>query len=126
VSPESLEPILASFKRIEHYEFAEAMDPQERENIVDLVAAFHFHISTRNAHELGMMMHGLETLSKAEQVHPELVAEALIKKAKMRNINLNTAETKELVANPKEVAQQLLELVQPKAKITKEDLGNVS
>ncbi|MDA0375865.1 MAG: hypothetical protein O3A80_00955 [bacterium] len=126
VSPESLEPILAGFKRIEHYEFAEAMDPQERENIVDLIAAFHFHISTRNAHEVGMLMHGLETLAKAEQVHPELIAEALVKKAKMRNLNTNTAEIKELVTNPKHVAQQLLELVQPKAKISKEDLGNVS
>lgn len=126
VSPESLEPILASFKRIESYEFAEAMDPQERENIVDLIAAFHFHISTRNAHELGLMLHGLETLSKAEKVSPELVAEAIVKKAKMRNLNVNTAETKDLVANPKEVAAQLLELVKPKAKISKEDLGNAS
>ena len=126
VSPESIAPLLALFKKIESYEFAEAMDPQERENIVDLVAAFHFHISTRNAHELGMMLHGLETLSKAEKVQPELVAEAIIKKAKMRNINLSTAETKQLVANPEEVAEQLLELVNPKAKISKDDLGDAT
>ena len=126
VSPEALEPILASLKRMESYEFTEGIDPQERENIVDLVAAFDFHVSTRNAHELQMIYHGLETLHKAQNANPELMAEAMIKKAKMRNLNLSTAETKELVANPKEVAQQLLELVEPKAKITKEDLGNVS
>lgn len=123
VSPEALEPILASFKRIENYEFAEAMDPQERENIVDMIAAFQFHVSTRNAHELQMIVHGLNTLEQAEKANPELVAEAMIKKAKMRNVNLNTAETKELVSNPKEVAAQLLELVEPKAKISKEELG---
>lgn len=122
VSPESIAPLLALFKKIESYEFAEAMDPKERESIVDLIAAFHFHISTRNAHELGMMLHGLETLSKAEQAHPDLVTEALVKKAKMRNINVNTAETKQLVSNPEEVAKQLLELVNPKAKITNDDL----
>jgi len=44
VSPEALEPILASLKRIETYEFAEAMDPQERENIIDTIASFLFHI----------------------------------------------------------------------------------
>lgn len=126
VSPEALEPILASLKRMESYEFTEGIDPQERENIVDLVAAFDFHVSTRNAHELQMIYHGLETLHKAQNANPELMAEAMIKKAKMRNLNLSTAETKELVANPKEVAQQLLELVEPKAKITQEDLGNVS
>ncbi|MAE68642.1 hypothetical protein CL635_02435 [bacterium] len=124
VSPEALEPILASLKRMESYEFTEGIDPQERENIVDLVAAFDFHVSTRNAHELQMIYHGLETLHKAQSANPELMAEAMIKKAKIRNLNLSTAETKELVANPKEVAQQLLELVEPKAKITKEDLGN--
>jgi hypothetical protein len=125
ISPEALEPILASLKRMESYEFTEGIDPQERENIVDLVAAFDFHVSTRNAHELQMIYHGLETLHKAQNTNPELMAEAMIKKAKIRNLNLSTAETKELVANPKEVAQQLLELVEPKAKISKEDLGNV-
>jgi len=122
ISPEAVEPILASLKRIEHYEFAEAMDPQERENIVDIIAALHFHISTRNAHELHMMLHGLDILAKAEKVNPELLAEAMIKKAKMRNINLNTAETKEMVSNPKVVAAQLLELMEPRAKISKKDL----
>lgn len=123
ISPDALEPILASFKRIEQYEFAEAMDPQERENIVDLIAAFHFHISSRNAHELGLMLHGLETLDKAEKMHPELLAEAIVKKAKMRHVNLNTADTKGLVANPKEVAEQLKQLVEPSPKISTDDLG---
>lgn len=124
VSPEALEPILASLKRIEQYEFAEAMDPQERENIVDMIAAFHFHISARNAHELGIIKHGLDTLAKAEKMSPQLLAEALVKKAKMRTLNLSTAETKELTAaNPIEVEKELTELIQPKAKITKEDLG---
>jgi hypothetical protein len=126
VSPESLEPILASLKRIETYEFAEAMDPQERENIIDTIASFLFHIQTRNANEFGLMLHGLETMEKAKKANPDLVTEAITKKAKMTHLNLNTAKTKELVHNPEEVAQQLLELVQPKAKITKEDLGNVS
>lgn len=117
VSPEALEPILASLKRIEDYDLAEAINPQERENIVDMLAAFNFHISTRNAHEFGMMIHGLETLAKAENTLPDLVAEALVKKAKMRNVNLATAETKDLIANPENVARQLLELVNPKPKI---------
>ena len=125
VDPASLASILSMFKKVESYEFAEAMDPQERENIVDLVAAFHFHISARNAHELGLMLHGLETLDKAERtMDPKILADALVKKAKMRHLNLNTADTKQLVANPEGVAQQLLELVEPKAKISKEELQN--
>ena len=123
VEPESIASILALFKKIENYEFAEAMDPQERENIVDLVAAFNYHISARNAHELGLILHGLETLDRAEKnMDPKLLAEAMAKKTKMRHLNLNTADTKELVANPEKVTQQLLNLVEPKAKISKEDL----
>jgi len=72
------------------------------------------------------MLHGLETMEKAKKANPELIAEAITKKAKMTNLNLNTAKTKELVHNPQEVAQKLLELVQPEAKITKEDLGNAA
>jgi hypothetical protein len=123
IEPESLASILALFKKIENYEFAEAMDPKERENIVDLIAAFNYHISARNAHELGLILHGLETLDKAERnMDPTIFADAMIKKAKMRHINLNTADTKELVANPEKVTQQLLDLVEPKARITKEEL----
>ena len=64
-----------------------------------------------------MMIHGIETLSKAESALPDLVAEALVKKAKMRHVNLSTAETKDLIANPQNVVKQLLELVDPKPKI---------
>ncbi len=125
VSPEALEPILASLKRIETYEFAEAMDPQERESIIDMIAAFLFHIQTRNANEFGLMLHGLETMEKAKKLNPTMIAEAITKKAKMRHLNLSTADTKQLVQNPEEVAQQLLELVEPDAKIKKEDLKNL-
>ena len=98
-------------------------DPKERENIVDLIAAFNYHISARNAHELGLILHGLETLDKAERsMDPQIFADALAKKTKMRHLNLNTADTKELVANPEKVTQQLLNLVEPKARIAKEEL----
>jgi chromosome segregation ATPase len=46
VSPEALPPILASFKRISMYEFAEQMDPQQRENIIQVIAELDFHINS--------------------------------------------------------------------------------
>jgi hypothetical protein len=122
VSPEALEPILASLKRIENYEFAEAMDPQERENIVDLVAQFDFHISTRNAADLFLMQHGIETLAKTQATDPELAKEVAIKKAKMRVLNQKSSDQKAFVANPELVSDRLLELIQPKSQIAKEDI----
>jgi len=125
ISPAALEPILASFKKIETYEFAEAMDPQERENIIDLVAAFHYHISYRNAFDYKLIEHGIKTLEKSEELNPEILSEALIKVAKMRNLTLNNAEVKELAADPTMISPKMLELIEPKAKISKEDLKDL-
>jgi hypothetical protein len=122
VTMEALEPILTSIKRIESYEFAEAMDPQERENVIDMIAQFDFHISSRNAVDFMLMKHGLETLSKMENLNPDMVKEAKIKRAKIRAINLNSAEQKKLAADTNHLQHGLLELTNPKPHLPKEDL----
>ncbi|MFH1670250.1 MAG: hypothetical protein ABIA92_01550 [Patescibacteria group bacterium] len=45
-----------------------------------------------------------------------------VKKGKIRNLNMNTAENKQLTTNPELLHQKLLELTEPKPKIAKEDL----
>ncbi len=122
VSPESLEPILASLKKIEQYEFAQEMDPQERENIVDMLAHFDFHISTRNAVDYHLLQHGVETLSKLRGKDSKLLQEMIIKRQKMRNLNFNTADVKQLAADPEAVHQKLMALTEPQAKLSKEDV----
>ena len=125
ISPEAIAPILASFKRIETYEFAEQMDPQERENIIDTLAAFDSHISQRNAADFLLMQHGLQTLDKAQSLNPDIAKEVAMRKIKTRNLNLNTAEHKQLTANPETLQERLRELVEPKAQIKKEELENL-
>ncbi|MBU0767055.1 hypothetical protein KKF55_04750 [Patescibacteria group bacterium] len=118
VSPESLEPILASLKKIATYELAQEMDPQERENIIDLIARFDYHISTRNTVDYGLLIHGLETLEHVKSMNPDLIKEMIAKKEKMRNLNLNTAENKQMIANPEILQQKLMELTEPQARIS--------
>ena len=122
VSPEALEPILASLKKIEQYEFAQEMDPQERENIVELLADFDFHISTRNAVDFHLLQHGIETLGKLRGKDSKLLQEVIIKRQKMRNLNFNNADVKQLASNPEAVHQKLMDLTEPKAKLSKEDV----
>ena len=124
ISPEAIEPILSSFKKIETYEFAEQMDPQERENIIDLIAQFDFHISSRNAVDFALMEHGLATLGKTKKMDPELLKEVAAKKAKIRHLNLNTAEQKQIVATPNFLSEKLEETTSPKAKISSTELEN--
>ena len=122
VSPESLAPILAIFKKLETYEFAQEMDPQERENIIDLLAHLDFHISTRNAVDFHLMQHGLATISKANDLDPELTKEVAVKKAKIRHLNLTGSDHKQLTDNPELVKEKLLELTEPRPKISKSEL----
>lgn len=122
VPPEALAPILASLKKIEHYEFAEDLDPQKREAFVDLVAQFDFHISTRNAIEFHLLQHGIETLQKTQSTDPNLAKKVALKKAKIRPFNFKGAEHKQLVATPEMVQERLMELIAPKSQIDKEDI----
>jgi len=124
ISPEAIEPILSSFKKIETYEFAEQMDPQERENIIDLIAQFDFHISSRNAVDFALMEHGLATLGKTAKMDPELLREVAAKKAKIRHLNLNTAEQKQLVSSPDALSEKMKEATDPKAKISSAEIKN--
>jgi len=123
--PEALEAILAVFKRLETYEFAQEMDPQERENVIDLLANLDFHISTRNAVDFHLLQHGIATLAKAKNMDPALATEIAMKKAKIRHLNMNTAEQKQLIADPESVQKRLLELTEPLPQITKKELENV-
>ena len=122
VSPESLEPILASLKTIERYEFTQEMDPQEREYIIDMIAQFDFHISTRNAVDFHLLDHGIETLRKLRNNDSEFAKEVMIKRQKIRNVNLNTADVKQMTSDPEVVHNKLIELTDPKAKLADQDL----
>jgi hypothetical protein len=43
-------------KKVKDYDLAEKFNPQERENIVNLVAALDFHISKRNAFDIALSL----------------------------------------------------------------------
>ncbi len=125
IAPDALEAIFSSLKKIENYEFAQEMDPQERENIVDMLAHFDFHIATRNAVDFHLLQHGLETLEKLRGKDSTLLQEVLIKRQKMRNLNVSTADTKQLTSDPQMIHDKLLELTEPKAKLQKKQLDDL-
>ncbi len=125
VSREALAPILACLKKIETYEFAEAWDPQERENIIDLIAHFQAHIASRNAFDYLIIEEGIKTLQRGGTLDPDMVKEAALKADKIRSLNLNNAEQKELRADPELLRAKLAELTTPKPRLSKTELENV-
>lgn len=117
VSPEALEPILASLKKIEKYEFAQEMDPQNRENIIDLIAQFNYHINWRNAADVLIISKGLEALSKAKRLDPEMLRDVTTKMKQMKHVELGKAEHKALIAEPGEVKDRVLGFLNPQPEI---------
>lgn len=125
ISVEALPALLASLKRITHYEFAEQMDPQQRDNIVQLVAELDFHINLRNAADLLLTKMGTSILEKAQRTDPALAEEVAIKKLPM-NANarsvLSQAELKRLVSSLTAQVEEAHQLVSPKAPIRTKEL----
>ncbi len=116
ISPEALAPILASLKRITAYEFAEQMDPQQRENIVQLIAELDFHVNFRNAVDLVVSKMGAELSKKAERLDPAMAAEIAQRKQPMNaKVSLAASELKRLVASTAAQDAMIDELAAPRA-----------
>lgn len=127
VSPEALPVILSSLKRITAYEFAEQMDPQKRENIVQLVAELDFHVNLRNAVDLVLTKMGTDLLDKAQRVDPDLAEEVMLKKQPMNaKASVSTAEIKKIVAKLTVQQDEIHRLVSPKAAIGKTDMDQAA
>lgn len=123
VSPESLPAILLCFKRITTYQFAESMDPQERENIVQLIAELDFHINLRNAADIFLSHLGCELLTKAQKIDSKLSQEVALKKEPMNaKASIAASDIKRLVSRIASQQEEMSRLVAPQASVRKSDL----
>lgn len=124
ISPEAIPPILASLKRITAYEFAEQLDPQERENIVNLLAEFDYHVSLRNAADLVLAKHGTTVLQKTQHLSPMLRDEIGLKaQQKKAKASLSQADLKKIVQNVLIQEEEIRNLTAPRVAVSKEDLN---
>jgi len=122
ISPEAIAPILASFKKIQAYEFAEQMDPQERENITSLIAEFDQHINFTNAAHLLLTQRGIHSLDKVKSLSGEIQDEVRQKKDKMRLKSFKPTDIKNFMMGTHVQQQAISEHVSPKSDIMLEEL----
>jgi len=119
VSREALSPILASLKRISTYELAETLDPQKRENIINMLADMATHISYRNAHELLLTKMGADTLERVSRTDPELALEVDQKRLEKKLTALSPSEIKRIAGSLTEQNAEISSLASPKAAVKK-------
>lgn len=118
ISPEAIPVVLSGFKRISAYEFAEQMDPQQRENIVQMVAELDFHINLRNAADIILSKMGTEILEKAQRLDPAFTEEVALKKAPMNaKAAIAAAEVKKIVSKLTVQNEEINRMISPKAPI---------
>ncbi len=125
VSREALAPILSSLRRISTYELAETLDPQKRENIINMIAELAAHISYRNAHEILLTKMGAVTLERVAQIDPEIASDVEQKKNEKKISQLAPSEIKRLATSLSEQNLEMQQLTSPKAAIRKKHLQNV-
>lgn len=123
VSPEALAPILASLKKITTYEFADQMDPQKRENLVQAIADMDFHINLQNAANTILTKRGTEVLRRFQQMDPEIAAEVELKKQPMNaKASIAASDIRKIVSDLTVQEHEVQQLVSPKAAIQKKHL----
>ena len=126
ISIESFESILASFKKISEYENLEKIDPQERENIINVLAAYDQHISHRNAIDILSSLQWLKVSKLKNELWWEMLDEIEDKKSKIRLENFKPTDLKKFIQDPKHQIDEIKKIILPKkAEIDKKEIEQI-
>jgi len=113
ISLDAFEPIVTAMKRLEEYEFTDRFDPQEREAIVGLIAAFEQHIRHQNAGNILSTLRGLSVLAGSSSLPGDMVEEVENRRKNIRIENFRPAELKKLIDDPEYQIREIARLVRP-------------
>jgi hypothetical protein len=123
IAADALPVVLWSIKQITTYEFAEQMDPQQRENIIQLIAELDFHINVRNAADVIFAKMGTDLLRKTQSSDAALAEEVAIRKQPMNAKAINIGNSiKKLVVNLDAQDAEIQDLVSPEVSIGKKEI----
>jgi hypothetical protein len=102
----------------------EQLDPQDRENIVNLIAEFDYHINMRNALDLIASQSGVSVLAKTRNLKKEIKEEIVMKKSTMRLQQFSPTEIKSLMIDAQVQQEEIDRLTSPQAPISPDMLNS--
>lgn len=111
ISEESIQPILATFKKVTYYENIDHIDPREREKIIDVIAGLDYELSYQNAVNVLLTARSIKTLGDTQLLDDEMQTEILQAKSKKRLINFTPTDLKRLVNHPEEQIAEIKKLI---------------
>ena len=87
ITKDALEPIVLSLKKIEEYEFADKLSPEERDNVCRIIGKFAHTTKRRIQIDEFFAREFLDTLSKAGSQLPRDILENVIKFENAEKLN---------------------------------------
>jgi hypothetical protein len=111
---QAFEPVVRTLKRLEDYDLADKYDPQERENIVNVLATYDQHIRQQNAINILSTLRGIKVMADKETIPEDVLKAVETRRGQLRVEQLSPASLKKLMDNPELQAKELLSLMAPK------------
>ena len=87
ITKDGLEPIIMSLKKIEEYEFADKLSPEERDNICRIIGKFAHSTKRRIQIDQFFAMEFLDTLQKAKSHLPQDILDTVVDFEKAEKLN---------------------------------------
>ncbi len=119
ITIDSLEPILLNLKRIEDYEFTEAMSPEEMEGISHTVARLTHLTKRRIEIDAGMAREAMATLSRCKEL-PEEMQDVIAKSEKAAILNPKMERTGKAITD-KQLKESVSDLEKAESEVIKKD-----
>ena len=108
ITKDALEPIILSLKKIEEYEFADKLSPEERDNICRIIGKFAHTTKRRIQIDQFFAEEFLDTLSKAKQLPREILESVIqFENADKLNPPMEKRNKEILTKDLKEKSEQL-------------------
>lgn len=126
ISKDSLEPIILSLKKIEEYEFADKLSPEERDNVCRIIGKFAHTTKRKIQIEMFFMNEFLDILQKCGSQLPKEILKSVIEFENAEKLNPPMEKrnkqilTKDLIEKTKQIKKEieLRDIPEIEAKIT--------
>jgi len=120
ITKDSLEPIILSLKKIEDYEFADKLSPEDRDNICRVIGKFTHTTKRKIQIDQFFANQFIELLVKSGNELPEDILQSVVEYEKAEKLNPPTEKRKKEIAT-KELKEKN-ELIKAEAHIREIDI----
>lgn len=116
IPPQMMDFVLQMFLKLSSYDFAEKLDPEDREKLVSTLSTLIYHVRMRNSYDLIVAEHGVEAIRSLDTL-PEEWSDSI--KSYVKKMRISAISTAELTKHAPIEAQtkKIAELTAPEAPV---------